>query len=421
MKMIIRLILLLTFLLSLAAGAMADTTIRQKVTMDGQSFETIRMIKGSRQRTEQKMEMEGADFMPQIATITQCDLRRTISLNDRQKTYFLEPFAEENNARIESSATKPTGGQNRRGGTLTITYIVTDTGERKMLFGLQARHLKILQEIESSPDSCSGASRQKMEFDGWYVDFSEQFSCASDDRQTLPQQKTKPNCIDRIISKRSGTGKPGFLLNGTMKMFDENGELQMTQTTETLELSRTPLAAGLFDIPAGYKLVSSRQELYQMTDVEEGMKTSDDDEPKTNKKPTRQNPGAKSIGVTIVYSSGVKVNQSAITDYLKNKLFANNFNVLSGGSKTDYVLNVEIKKVKESTAGKIGGIFGKVTGVETKAEKTDVEIVLILLPADSVKPLAQSRIARKIDGNSENALRLAIDSGLEQILGKIDN
>jgi hypothetical protein len=415
----------LIFLLTATAAVSADIKVRQKMTMGGQTFETTKLIKGSRQRTEQKIQMQdaaAADFMPQIATIMQCDLRRTIQLNDRKKIYLVEPFAEVTTTQTTAPAAKPSG-TTKSGGTLTITYTATDTGERQTLFGLQARHLKITQEMESSADSCNGANKSRMEFDGWYVDFSAELSCPIDIPQVAPS--TKPDCIDRIVSKRTGTANPGFLLNGTMKMYGADGKEQMTQTIETLELSRSPLAASLFDVPQDYRQVNSSQELYAMPSAEEMMKNAQNAE--NNRNQNNPNPGAmtnapKSVGVNISFASNAKVNQSEITAYVEEKIRERNLLSRLNGTvaNSDYLLNVEVRQAKESAAGKAGGIFGKVTGVDVKAGKTDVEIVVSLLNAKTNEQLAQNRVAQKFDGSATDAVRAALDNALGSVLQKIE-
>ncbi len=418
MKTIFRFIFAIIFLNALTISALADIKIRQKVTMSGQTFETTKMIKGARQRTENKSSTKGAsDFMAQLATIIQCDLRRTVQINDSKKLYFIEPFAEENNTRAETPAVRQPAQKTRRGGTVTITFSVRDTGERKTLFGLTARHLIIVQETESSPDSCSGASRSKMEIDGWYVDFSAEFTCSIDVPENPVQRSGKTDCQDRIVTKQSGSGKTGFLLNGTTKFYDDDGNEQMTQTIETLELSRTPLAAGLFDIPQGYKSVSSSQDLYSMPDMSDLMNQQNDDEDQHN----QNNAGVKTVGMNINLGGNTKINQLEISAYLRNKLRENNFDPRSGTIGADYVLNVEIKKVKESAAGKVGGIFGKVTGVETKAGNTEVELIMTLSKAGSTVSSAQSRIAQKFDGAAKEAVQTAIDKAFDEILAKFED
>ncbi len=422
MKRIYGSILSVTLLLSFAPAIFADVKIRQRVSMGGQTFETTKMIKGARQRTEQKSGAGGAmDFMSQVATIEQCDLRRTVRLNDSKKLYFIDPFAEESTTQTPTP-TRPTNQQTKRGGTITMTYVVTDTGERKTLFGLQARHLKILQETESSADSCSGAFRSKMEIDGWYVDFSAEFNCPVDIPQT-PYQGTKPDCKDRIIFKGNSAAKTGFLLSGTMTMYDQNGSVQMTQTTETLELSRAALAASLFDVPADYKLVSSQQDLYSMPSMDDLMRQQQQLPDKEKNDPSLpSSPFAKSVGLNITYGADAKVNQTEISQYLQSKLRENNLNarIGAGGGNLDYVLNVEIKKVKETKAGKIGGIFGKVTGVESKGQ-TEIELVMTLARPNSNSPVTQSRITQKYDGTVSEALKAAIDDGLDKILSEIED
>ena len=81
MRKIRRIVFLTTVSLLFTIPAFADVRVKQKVTTSGQSMESTRSIKGSRERTESKIEMadpEAAAFMPQIATITQCDLRRNV-------------------------------------------------------------------------------------------------------------------------------------------------------------------------------------------------------------------------------------------------------------------------------------------------------------------------------------------------------
>ncbi len=419
MKRIYGSILSVILLLSFAPAIFADVKIRQRVSMGGQTFETTKMIKGARQRTEQKSGAGGAmDFMSQVATIEQCDLRRTAYVNDSKKLYFIDPFAQENIPQTPTP-TRPTNQQTKRGGTITMTYVVTDTGERKTIFGLQARHLKIVQETESSADSCGGAFKSKMEIDGWYVDFSAEFNCPVDIPQ-MPYQGTKPDCKDRIIFKGNSAAKTGFLLNGTMTMYDQNGDVQMTQTTETLELLRAPLAASLFDVPADYKLVSSQQDLYSMPGMTDLMRQQQNNDRENPTMPANSN--RKNIGLNITYGAEAKVNQAEISQYLQNKLRENNLNARTGagGGGLDYVLNVEIKKVKETKAGKIGGIFGKVTGVETKGQ-TEIELVITLAKPNSNNPLTQSRITQKYDGTASEALKAAINDGLDKILAEIED
>jgi len=407
-------------LFSLAGGVFADVKIRQKVTMGEQTFETTKMIKGARQRTEQKSGAGGAmDFMSQVATLEQCDLRRTVYLNEGKKLYFVDPFAEESTPQ-PATPTRPANTPTKSGGTITMTYVVTDTSERLTLFGLPARHLKIVQETESSADSCGGAHRSKMEIDGWYVDFSAEFNCPMDVPRTSGQV-SKPDCRDRVIFKGRRNAKTGFLLNGTMTFYDASGKATMTQTTETLELTYAPLVAALFDVPQDYKLAASQQELYSMPNIAD-MTRQPSKMPNADTKDTSlpASPVAKQVGLNVTFGSEAKVNQAEVSQYLQNKLRDNDLNPRIGaGAGVNYVLNVEIKKVKESATSKAGGIFGRVTGVEAKVGKTEVELVMTLTRGDSNAQVSQNRVGQKYDGTALEAVKAAIDDALAKVLGAI--
>ena len=66
--------------------------LRQVTSVLNMKSETTIYVKGMRKRTE------GGAYtgMPgNITTIEQCDLQRTISLNDKKKIYYIEPFSKE--------------------------------------------------------------------------------------------------------------------------------------------------------------------------------------------------------------------------------------------------------------------------------------------------------------------------------------
>ncbi len=410
MKRVLFVLVSAAIVLGLSASAFADVKVKQKMTFSGQSIESTKMIKGSRERTESKVDIQGmgSDMIPNIATITQCDLRRTVKLNDKKQLYFVEPFATAETAAPTTRTTPAarTETVTRRGGTVTMTYSIRDTGERKQMFGLTARHLIITQEMESSADSCSGPSKTKMEFDGWYVDFSAEFNCPIDIPPTMPDTPSKPDCRDRFVVKGGGAAKLGFLLNGTMTMYDANGKATMTQTTETLELSRAPLPAELFDIPKGYSQADSAQALYAMPSMTDMIRDARNGrQSDTNNRPTAA--ARKKVSVSVNFASGVKADQSELNRLILEKVRENGYDPVTSGA-ADQTLTINIGKFKESTAGKIGGIFGKVTGVDTKAGSVDVEISASLSAAGGGKA-RQGRISRKFDGSATAAARDAID------------
>ena len=421
MKTLTRPLVAVTILFSFVGTSLADITLKQRITMSGQKFESTKLIKGKRERTEQHMEMADpamAAYMPQIATITQCDLKQRIQINDRKQLYMIEPFETPETEVLPSRPSRPAqpaaATQTRTGGTMTMSYNVRDTGERKMMFGLQARHIISTQEMETSPDSCNGPMKSKIEFDGWYVDFAAEFSCPT---ATAPPtqmgRSPKPDCRDRVVVRGSGTAPKGMMIEGTMKMYKADGSVMMTQTTETLELSRETLDASLFDIPQGYSQASSSEDLYKVT------MPSYDSGPQTRTQPSR-NTGvvppavaAKTIAVNISMAPGTS-GQSEIDSYIRAKLADRGFRVVP--SNAEYALNVQVNQVKESAASKIGGIFGKVTGANTGGGKVDIDLSIALLGLAS----GNAKVKNKFDGPLSAAVRMAVDQALEQALANVD-
>lgn len=420
MKRVLNILFAIAAIVSLVSVSLADITLKQRVTMSGQKFESTKQIKGPRERTEQHMEMDDpamAAYFPQVATITQCDLKRRIQINDRKQLYFIEPFetpeTEVLPARPARTAQPATTAPARKGGTLTMTYTVRDTGERKTMFGLQARHIITTQEMETSPDACNGPTRSKIEYDGWYVDFAADFSCPTAAAPPSPMGRTpKPDCRDRIVMKGSGTAPKGMMLEGTMRMYGADGSVQMTQTTETLELSRETLDPSLFDVPQGYRLASSTQDLYSMSMPTFGGGGEVRNNPPRNTGIVPPAASTKTIALNISMAPGTP-NQTEIDSYLRTRLAERGFRVVPNNA--EYALNVQVNQVKESTAAKIGGIFGKVTGANTGSGKVDIDLSIALLGMAS----GNGRVKSKFDGPLPTALRMALDQALNQALANV--
>jgi hypothetical protein len=421
MKTPIRAAIAVSLLFCFAAPAAADVRVKQKVTTGGQTFETTRSIKGSRERTEQRMETadpQMAAYFPQIATVTQCDLKRTVRLNDRKQLFMVEPFADTADAPVTRTTPAPTRTTTRRGGTMTVTVTIKDTGERKMMFGLQARHLIITQEMESSPDACNGPSRSKFETDGWYVDFSADFNCPTR-RPEMPTgaEGYKPDCLDRYVYKGNGSAaKLGFLLQGTMRIYGPDGSVQTSTTTETLELSRAALEASLFDIPAGYKEAASSQELYAISlpgtpDMAESPARSGN----RNTGIPPATPVMKSVAVSVsVAGGGSPGTQAQVEQYMREQIAARGLRAVTGSG--DYTLDLQFAKIKESAASKIGGFLGKATGTSTSGVgKVDIDLTATLSGAAS----GVAKVKNKFDGPLEDAVRAAVDQALGQLLDRI--
>ena len=110
-------------------------------------------------------------------TITQCDLKRTIQINDSARKYIITPMAtDESDASGAVVDMQPAVAAAQRGGIVTMTVNTVDTGERKEMFGFTARHLKRTTMMESGPGACS-QQKMKIETDGWYINLEYGLAC----------------------------------------------------------------------------------------------------------------------------------------------------------------------------------------------------------------------------------------------------
>jgi hypothetical protein len=187
------------------AAAASDLKIKSRMTVGGQAIETMTMIKGPRERSETH-----TGYGMDVVNLTQCDLKRTVQISDKTRKYIITPMdAGDANANPATRGVPDTAGPARRGGVITYVMTSTDTGERKEMFGFQARHVKTSISIESSPDACN-PSNQRMETDGWYIDFTFGFNCEVGRPQMMGAPPAPGGCRDRVSYKRVGTGRTGY-------------------------------------------------------------------------------------------------------------------------------------------------------------------------------------------------------------------
>lgn len=244
------------FLLIGAASSLnvfGDIKIRSRQTMSGQTMENVVYIKGKRQRTEM---MDGA-----MITLVQCDLRRSVQMNSMTKTYLVNEFAQ---PAQQTSSVNPRGSSApvTKGGTITTTVTIKDTGERKQMFGYTARHLIITTVMEPSADACD-KKPMRMETDGWYIDFELEFNCYDAAYSYNNNNYRNPGgCQDKMTFKQVGTGKRGYPVYEKMTMFDESGKPSFTTVNEVIELSKATLEPALFDVGPDYREVNDFSEMY---------------------------------------------------------------------------------------------------------------------------------------------------------------
>ncbi|HEV2021561.1 MAG TPA: hypothetical protein VGQ94_03445 [Terriglobales bacterium] len=354
----------LIVLVALAVAAPADVKVKTKNIAAGHSAESTVYIKGARQRDENPQ-------MP-FATILQCDQKRMLQVNDKCKVYMVTPMAADDEAAAPSKGKSQPAVQpakSTKGGVVTYTTTMTDTKERKTMLGFPARHIKSAMTAESSPDACTKTS-MKSETDGWYADLSVGLTCSrASARPQNPMAMEKPECQDEYRMKRVGMARMGYPLQQTATVTTENG--QFSSSTEALEISKDPLDAALFDVPADYKEVTNYQELMCMPSRE----------PMTAQVPSAAPSKHKRAGVLLIgvvgfdNPSGHEISLENMRQRLMGHLTEINVDTVPLDKTTDaeihdeatekhcdYVLYTNLTSIAQSAQAKVGGFFGKATG-----------------------------------------------------------
>jgi hypothetical protein len=414
---------------ALAVSAMADIKITTKNTAAGHSNEGTTYIKGERERTE---------GLGGMVMIYQCDLKRYLQLFSTSRRYMVTPINQDSGeaeGRPQPASRPQPQPQpaTRKGGVVTFTTTINDTGERKQMFGFTARHIKTTMTKEATADACDPKS-MKIDTDGWYIDLQYGFHCSTDRPAVpaAPSQRAKPDCEDQIRFKRAGGGKLGYPLDVTTTIYTEDGK-SFTTSTQVTDLSTTTLDAALFDVPDGYTEAKSYQEL--MGAPSAGSIAA---QYRGASMPDRGgSTGAKAasgvrVGVVMVSN---KTDASLATDSLQQSLVSR----LSGSvdavpltssspeavtaeakqKQCDYVLYTDVSDVKKpSTAAKIGGFIGRKSGAGSVG-KVEANINYRLFKIGAPTPAVQSSSQGKDDLSADAAVSSALEGEAKSVLSAV--
>jgi hypothetical protein len=400
-----------------SAPVQNDLKITYRTTMSGHSMENTTMLKGARERTEMKLGM-GRD----IINVTQCDLKRIVQISDSAKKYVITPM--DSGDPTQPAATSQMSGPSKpsyKGGVITYTINSVDTGERKEMFGFTARHVKRTMLIESSPDACSPI-KQKMETDGWYIDFSFGLRCETGAASMRGMGAPGGGCRDTVRFNQQGAARTGYPLQETTTSYGPDGSVAFTSSKEVVELSREPLDAALFDVPAGYTETANVQELYGIPSMEK-MKSqmsagrpvpeeSDNSSIASNTKA----PGAIRVGVVRVNNktdhgvSQESLSARLVAEIQEGGVEAVALSAISPGEaaveakakQCDFILYTDLTALKTSAAKKLGGMFGRAAGVGG-IDKTEAKVEFQLFAVGETSPRLKSAATSKQEGDEASA------------------
>ena len=220
-----------------------DLMIKTRRT-DGTQYsqEETLYLKGPRQRSEYVTQNAGSTM--DRVTITQCDEKLRLNLNNKEKTYASFP--------IEDWATRtkrsiPVPQREMSGADVTVTIDSVDTGERRKMGSHELRRVKTTTNV----DPGAGAVMQPSitEVDGWYIDLPG-LSCRESRGVGFGYVVATSGKRDRVQIKRMGTATHGYAIEETSRQ-TEAGRTTISKV-ELLEFSEDSLDASLFEVPADY-------------------------------------------------------------------------------------------------------------------------------------------------------------------------
>jgi hypothetical protein len=350
--------------------ASADTLVRTRYsTGSGEPGETKVLTKGSRQRV---------DTGKQVSMVQQGDLKQFIQINNQARTYLVVSTK-------SPSPVKGSTGTTRHGAVVNVATDVADTGERKQLLGMQARHLKVTMTRLPETGACD-ATKTRMELDGWYVDFE-----APAPKGSKQDDAGKPECEDDVLYEQTGAGKLGYPVAYTARTWIGEDKNPTVVTMEVLELSHAPLDAALFDVPAGYRGVKTPQELDAKPDAVRLALVSANDRT-----------GKFNSGTVNTRMMGLLKNDNLVTIPMSP---GTDIEAQAKAANCDFILYTEVAELKKPLATtKIGGMLSK--GLSKMAPSTanasEARVDFRLVPTGETAP----RIAASETGKAGGGLTL---------------
>ncbi|MCX6543639.1 MAG: hypothetical protein NTV05_04400 [Acidobacteria bacterium] len=371
----------------------SDVKIHTRYTRGAEVSENTTYIHGPRQRVE----------FPGIVTLDQCDLSRTVLLNGASKKYLIRPYPAEAPAAVapppstdmEAMAAMGMmgrGGQPQpKGGVITYTATLTDTLERKPLFGKDARRIRTVIVKQPSASACDKTGL-KIEVDGWYVDLPESAGCTK--RSAAPEVPAAPStdaCVDRVESRSVGDAKLGFPVAMVTTTTTGDGDKKETSSTsmEVTDLAVTRLPAALFGVPPDFVEANSSAELLptlaaggSLTETLFGS-TADGTSSAAPKRP-----GIIRVGVlepTNQTSHAIAARQ--LREHLVGEFHKAPFEALAlagtaaGDSQQDaarfgcdYILFTEVTDIRTSKPGRVTGLLKRTAGEDATRDIHEVKL-----------------------------------------------
>lgn len=224
---------------------------------------TIIYVQSDRRRREYRT-FTGSIDGPPLAEISRCDLNQNLYLNLEDRQYATRPIPKLTpKQELQARVAKITPPAEPPKPTILVEITTVDTGERKKIFGYDARHVITTRKQTNLNGDADGKSEEVT--DGWYTDLSTTLDC---------EPKPTGRAVGILTSQKPGqpfpeptvkfVGKPesGFALSTTdthrsTNVFPDGSKHDYSSVSEMqiTELYSGPLDSSLFEVPGGFTKV----------------------------------------------------------------------------------------------------------------------------------------------------------------------
>ena len=371
----------------------SDVRFKSRYTTGDQLTEGVTYLRANRERYE----------IGDMILLRQHDMKRTVQISRAARTYFITPDT------APAAADLP-----KASGVVNVEMSIADVGERKPMFGQQARRVMTVLDRQPQAGACDQV-KQRMETDAWYIDAPKAIAA----QPPVAPPSNAAACRDDIKATLVGEASLlGFPIAYTTTVPGEGGKQVVVMQMEVTEFEITNLDPSLFEIPQGLTAVSNGREMAKaVSDANEAQLAAR----APAVAPPAKKPGVIRIGVPELAN---KTTQEVDTRALRTQLIAelaeqkidavplaaaphDELNAYAKDIGLDFLLLAQITELKASKPGRIGRMI-KATAGEAPKDVTEAKITLQLVPAGSAKP----RLSTNTSGNDggigfKTGLRLA--------------
>lgn len=390
-----------------APPAPTDVRFKTRYTTGDKVTESTSYVQGNRERYE----------LDDMVLLKQHDQKRTVQISRASKTYLVSP---------EGMPTPPVGNSpaaQKPAGVVMIATTIVDTGERKVAFGQQARHVKTMVERQPQPGACD-QSKLRIETDGWYIDWPKAMVVPLEDNQTPSKN---PGCADEIKTAENGDPKAlGFPIGYGTTIIDlgNNDKKPVVVTMEVTEFEVTNLDAALFEIPEGMTAAMNPQELAKAVSNAAEAKLASGVVPDVS---PQKKPGTMRVGVPEVAN---KTEQAVDTRALRTRLIAQieeqkieaipmaaaspaDLQARATDLGVDYLVMAEITLLKASKPGGLTRMMKVTSGEDAAKDVTEAKMSVQLIP-----PGGKARLSTTTSGK-DGGMGLRTGLGVARFAGSM--